>query len=205
MKKQQVVSIHGAGIFMRVDRNNFEKGIIDFEIDLDWFRRKEGWKSLLQEHLGDSYDVLSPRMPHADDPRYVEWKAWFEKIIPFLDDEVIFIGHSLGGLFLAKYFSEETYIKKAKALFLVAAPGTHGERKEIFIKNKFALSDDVSRITNQASKVFVYHSDDDPIVSMDSFEFYKEAIPNANCKLLTGKKHFNGDNFPEIIDDIKSL
>ena len=66
----------------------------------------------LDKVLGGGYEVLIPQMPNSQNARYSEWKILFEKIISILDDEIILIGHSLGGIFLVKYFSENDYAKK---------------------------------------------------------------------------------------------
>ncbi len=60
-------------------------------------------------------------MPNKTNAQFEEWKIWFEKFIPFLNDGVILVGHSLGGVFLAKYLSENKFPKKIGGVFLVSA------------------------------------------------------------------------------------
>ena len=101
--KQQILVIHGGDTFDTYkDYLSFLK---NREISLDRLRLKRDWKDILSEKLGENFDVLSPRMPNGTNARYKEWKIWFERVIPFIDKGVIFIGHSLGGIFLAKYLS----------------------------------------------------------------------------------------------------
>ena len=108
--KQQVVVVHGGTTF-----DNYEK-YIDYlknqEIYLDRVRFKKYWKENLQEDLGDNYDVLLPRMPNKDDARYLEWAIYFNNFSNQLDDDLILMGNSLGGIFLAKYLSENKFNKK---------------------------------------------------------------------------------------------
>lgn len=61
-------------------------------------------------------------MPNGNNAQYIEWKIWFERLLPFLNDGVILIGHSLGGIFLAKYLSENNFSIKVRAAILIAAP-----------------------------------------------------------------------------------
>ena len=102
--KKQVVVIHGADTFDTYEDSL--KFLRNFEIDsLEYFKGKN-WKTSLQERLGDEFEVISPRMPNTLNAKYLEWKIWFEKLVPLLNEEVILIGHSLGGTFLAKYLAE---------------------------------------------------------------------------------------------------
>src|SRR4051812_10882369 len=102
--KKQVVVIHGGDTF-----GTYEEYIAflkDFAIDSLEYFMKMGWKDTLQESLGGAYQVILPKMPNKINAKYVEWKVWFEKLLPLLNNEIILIGHSLGGTFLAKYLSE---------------------------------------------------------------------------------------------------
>ena len=62
---------------------------------------QKGLEPRLQEVLGGEYDVLLPRMPNKNNAKYLEWKIWFERMIPFLNKEIILVGYSLGASFIA--------------------------------------------------------------------------------------------------------
>src|SRR4051812_18846652 len=112
--KQQILVIHGGDTF-----ETYEEYIRDLKkskLDLNQIR-KVGWKQNLAKKLGKNFDVLSPKMPNALNARYKEWEIWFEKIIPLLDKNIVLVGHSLGGIFLVKYLSENSFPKKIKATF----------------------------------------------------------------------------------------
>lgn len=203
--KQQVVVIHGAGGFVNVDRARFEEGIKNREVTVESLRRKTDWKGELGTALGDRYDVLSPRMPNADDPRYSEWKAWFEKIIPVLENEIIVVGHSLGGLFLAKYLSEYTLPVRIRGLFIVGAPYFGKERKWERGDQGFYLSQDLSHVTEQSEHIFLYYSEDDFAVPFEDSTHYKSVFPEAVVRTFSDRGHFRDDNLPGIVEDIKSL
>ncbi|MCL9971985.1 MAG: alpha/beta hydrolase [Candidatus Pacebacteria bacterium] len=122
---KQVLVIHGGDSFKTYDE--YLASLQAYELDDPRMPRGKGWKSLLGERLGSDYQVIAPRMPNAANARYGEWKIWFEKHIPFLDEKVILIGHSLGGCFLARYLSEEKFPKTILSTFLIAAPFGPGE------------------------------------------------------------------------------
>ncbi|HRH33232.1 MAG TPA: hypothetical protein PK720_03810, partial [bacterium] len=116
---KQIIVIHGGDAFDSYD--DYLAFLQGYEIDRSIFL-KGGWKQNLQKDLGGEYEVLLPVMPNKFNAKYLEWKIWFEKMIPFFESGIILIGHSLGGIFLAKYLAENNFSKKAQALFLVAAP-----------------------------------------------------------------------------------
>lgn len=199
--KQQIIIIHGGDTF------NTYKDYISFlknrEIDLDRLRLKRDWKDTLSEELGENFDVLSPRMPNGTNARYKEWKIWFERIIPFLGKDVIFIGHSLGGIFLAKYLSENTISKTIKATILVAAPFDDANSEESL--TDFKLPSSLAKFSEQSGIIYLIHSKDDPIVSFEQFGKYKQALPNAKTTTFNNREHFNQEAFPEIIKLIRAL
>jgi len=197
MKKRQVVTIHGGGSFIPQAGETMLEIIAAKEPSLERMRRSVDWKGEIQERLGDAYDVLAPRMPNADAPHYREWKLWFEKILPLFEEDALFVGHSLGGMFLAKYFSENPQRAHVPALFLVAPPYDS-------MRYGWELAD-VEALASHAGKVFIYHSKDDEVVPFGENEKFKAALPGAAFRELDDRGHFNKDDFPEIVGDIRSL
>lgn len=200
--KKQVLVIHGGGNFVGIPRNRLVEELSTKKVDIESLRRRSDWKTNLQEKLGEEYDVLSPRMPNPDEPHFNEWRAWFENILSILDHDIFFVGHSLGGLFLLKYCAEHTLKKNVLGLFAVAAPYVNDEEK--WKGSGFALPKNFSNLA-QAQKIFLYHSEDDPVVPFGDMEKFKAKIPHVSARSLTGRHHFIDDNFPEIVEDIRSF
>lgn len=172
-------------------------------IYLDAFRNGENWKNSLQTVLGESYDVLIPPMPNNWNARFSEWKIWFERIIPILAEEIVLIGHSLGGIFLAKYLSENKVSKKIKTLFLLAAPYLTTTDQGYFIAD-FVLTNKLDKVSEQVSKIFIYHSEDDQIVPVICAKRYNKDFPEAKVRIFKDYRHLNIREFPEIIEDLRS-
>lgn len=191
--KKQVVVIHGGDTFDTQDEYiNFLK---EFKIDsLDYFR-KRGWKKDLQSKLGDEYDVILPEMPNKFNAKYEEWKIWFDKLPPLLDDNIILVGHSMGGVFLAKYLAEDRLEKSIRGTFLIAAP----------FEGDFHLPQDIRLLAEQGGKIFLYHSKDDTQVPFNELTKYQKALPNATARIFDNRGHFNQEEFPELVEDIKGL
>src|SRR3989344_9033544 len=93
--------------------------------------------------------------------RFDEWEIWFEKLVPFLHDGVILVGHSLGGTFLTKYLSENQFEKKIKSVFLVAA--VYDNHKEGYSLASFTLP---KKLNLQTENIYLFHSKDDPLVPL---------------------------------------
>ena len=198
---KQIVVIGGGDVFPSYDA--YLSFLKNFKAEnIDYFKETPNWKSSLQKVLGDEYEVLAPRMPNRSNAKYIEWKIWFEKLFPFLNDEVILVGHSLGASFLTKYLSEERFPKKILATLLVAGPyDSDGERQMV----EFTLPDSLSLLEGQGGTIFLYHSKDDPVVVFSELAKYQKALPNAKINVFEDRKHFNQVSFPEIVTDIQNI
>lgn len=196
---RQVLTIGGGDTFeSREDYLDFLKSL---EIDFERYKDpKDSWRRTLREKLGEGYEVIDVDMPNKLNAKYEEWKIWFEKFLPYIRDGVILVGHSLGGTFLAKYLSEGRFPKKIEGLFLVSA--VYEADTEEYSLASFTLPD---RLNIDVEKIYLYHSEDDPIVPVSDIEQYMERLPQATARLFKDRKHFTQEEFPELVEDIKSL
>lgn len=198
--KTEIVLIHGGDTFENYEEYlQFLKG---YELNFERTKQK-GWKSSLGEKLGESYELIAPSMPCKNNAKYLEWKIWFEKYLPFLAPELILVGHSLGGIFLAKYLAENQFPKKINALFLISAPYEAGDFGDSLAD--FILPNDLSLIGKQAKRIFLYHSQDDKVVDFADLSKYQKALPKAESRIFTDRGHFNQEEFPELVAALRSL
>jgi len=134
-------------------------------------------------------------MPNRQNARYDEWSLWLERHVPFLRDGVILVGHSMGGIFLAKYLSENVFPVRIGMLALVAAPfddETNGSLGD------FVLSDNLENVSRQVGTILLFHSQDDPAVPFTECAKYARALPEAETIVLDGRGHFLDPDFPEL-------
>ncbi len=192
--KKQLIHIHGGESFDTYDDYMaFLKGYDIGEISSE---KQIKWRDRYEEFLGDNWQIIRPQMPSPRNAKYNEWEIWFNKHVPYLQDGVILVGHSLGANFLAQYLSGNTLPIKIGQIHLVAGCyGWHGG---------FKLSDVLPNIEQQCDNIFIYHSKDDDVVSYDSAEKYKSALPKAKLITFTNRKHFLQSEFPELIKNIKN-
>ncbi len=195
---KQVVVIHGGDSFNT--EQEFVAALKAWPVTIDRYLPQQSWKRSLQDELGNGYQVLQPNMPNKENAHYEHWKIWFELMFQFLQDEVILVGHSQGGLFLTKYLSENNFPNGVAGLFLVAAP--HNETPEV---GDFALTKNLDGVLKQSSNIHLYYSKDDPVVPFAAFDFYSKALPQAKVHVFEDRQHFNQESFPELVVDIKSI
>jgi len=195
--KQQVVIVRGGETFA-----NYEDYISYLEnekIDLDDLKTRKGWKNRIQTDLGENYEVFLPEMPNRRNAHYLEWKIWFKKIIDILDDNLILVGSSLGGIFLARYLAENKINKKLKAVILIATPFDDLNLTD------FKLPKSLLNFSNQCENIYLIQSKDDTLVPFEQVEKYKKALPMAKVIVFENRGHFNQETFPEIIELIKQI
>lgn len=199
--KQQVVLIHGGDTY-----DTYEEYLADLtesKQDADDFMddQERRWRDRMHEVLGAGYEVFNPEMPNWMNAKYELWKIWFEKMLEYVHDGAIYVGHSLGGIFLAKYFAEKP-MRIPGAIFLVSAPFAQRGEKGMA---DFILPDDLSKLVALGPKVHLYHSEDDPIVSFEDFEKYKKLLPTASARAFKKGGHFITTDFPELVAELRAI
>lgn len=201
--KKQIIFIHGG-----TANSNYDNFLKYLKTEPLWNLLEESpkrWKQTLREVLGSSYEVYLPSMPNKENAVYKEWKIWFERYLSYINEEVILIGHSQGGYFLAKYLSEQRLSVKLKAVYLIASPFSpddfDGEDG-----GDFAFDvEDIHNISSQTENVFILHSKDDPVVPYSHALKFKENLPDAELMTFEDRNHFLQEEFPEIIESIQGL
>ncbi len=200
--KKQVLFIHGGQSYSNYEV--FLKSLRDELLD-PYAVKPQRWHQSLAEKLGEAYEVFHPSMPNSENAKYIEWKIWFEKYIPYLHDGVVLIGHSQGGYFLSKYFTENPFPVSIKALVLVAAPfepdDFGGEDGGDFHFDTTSLQ----KLAEVADYVYLFHSEDDFVVPYRHALRYKELLPQAELITFKDKNHFLVPELPELIEQIKRL
>lgn len=196
---EQIVIISGGDTFETYEEYlNF---LHNYKIDIERYKTdKHDWKPWLRKALGEDYEVILPKMPNVSNAQFEEWKIWFEKLVPFLHDEVILVGHSLGGAFLPKYLSENPFPRKIKAVFLVAA--VYDNHKQKYSLASFTLP---KKLNLQTENIFLYHSKDDPLVPFAALGLFKQVLPKAQTRMFNDRGHFNQEEFPELVQDVLNL
>ena len=169
------------------------------------FGKKKRWATdYMDEKLGKKFEIIRPRMPLSDDSKYEDWKIHFERYIPYLRNNVILIGGSLGGIFLAQYLSENKFPKKILHTYLVCPPFDDTCIGEDLV-NGFKLKKDLSLLEKNSKSLTLMFAADDDSVPVSHAEKYRAKLSKANIIIYKSKNgHFNISTFPEIVEMIKN-
>ncbi len=204
--KKSVIYIHGGDSF-----GNYEDFLQHLRTrtirDLPWSTSLPSWKRSLPVDLGEDFEVFLPSMPNSHNARYIEWKIWFERYFDYLHDGVILIGCSLGGMFLAKYLSENTLPVKVAALYLLAAPSGEFvyDPKDGDCTDFTFSSTDWATVGEKVPKIHIWHSEDDFVVPVAEAYWYKKHLPVAELRIFKDKNHFLLPDLPEILKSVRNL
>lgn len=192
---KQIVIIHGGDSFL--SHEDYLNDIKNTTIEYDRLKPTRRWKDAVVEAFPEA-DVLTPSMPNKENAQYEEWKLWFEKIIPFFGDDVRLIGHSLGGMFLAKYLHEKQLEPPVKQLVLVAA----GYNDDVYGYGTFAVNS-AKGLERSAEEIHLFHSKDDFVVPFSELAKFKSDLPTATAHVFEDRNHFLDADFPELIELLK--
>ena len=197
--KARAFYIHGGHTF----RNN--KDYLNYlkNREISIINKKKWHEEFLKKKLSRKFDIIKLKMPKGDDAKYNEWKIHFERYLPFLRSKDILIGSSLGGVFLAKYLSENKLPKKILSTYLICPPFDNSIKGEDLFGG-FNLKKDLSLLQKNSKNLYLMFSANDEVVPLDHARKYKEKLPDAKTIVYKNKNgHFRISRFPEIIKLIK--
>lgn len=171
--------------------------------DYDIYEKEfKNYKYSLWENLWENYEYHRIPFPNRYYADYEAWKIVFEKIVPYMRNELIFIATSLWWSFICKYLSENTFDKKIAKLIMLA-PAFYDNTDEAF----WTFLPDTLKfdsINTQCDEIIIYHSIDDEIVLFSDSVKYLKLFPNARFRKFTDKWHFfNEQRIIELEEDIK--
>jgi len=202
--KQQVLFVPGGDSF--ASREGFLEHLRTTPLRDTLTERPRLFVDTLRSELGSGFEVYLPTMPNKQNADYEEWSLWFERYLELLHDNVIFIGWSLGGLFLAKYLTEHKPEIHIKALFLLAAPAPDftGEGNNTGERFRFAPGA-LRALREQVDHIEIWHSADDFVVPIGNAAVYQKHLPRAVTRLFVDKNHFLLPELPELVEIIRNL
>lgn len=190
--RKQICVIHGGMAYENDEA--FRRDLAHFNPSYERLLYAPSWRSWLAEKL-PAYDVLLSSMPNKQNAKYADWALYFSKVLPLLKSDAILVVHSLGGIFLAKYFSEHPPEIPFQKLILIAAP-YDDESSESLGDFKITTAHKLARA---AHEIHLLYSKDDPVVPFAELAKYQHDLPQAQAHVFEDKQHFNAPEFPEIL------
>ncbi len=171
---------------------------------------EENWFPWLKQELEQQgHTVIVPQFPS---PPVVAAKIdeWFQVLKPYeeqIDEDTIFIGHSLGGIFTLRVLEKLQH--PVKAAFFVGTPIgvrpiANYERDEAFSGFSF----DWHTIKTKAKQFVVFHSDTDPNVGLGNGEELAKQL-GVELTFVPNAGHFNTKagykEFPLLRDTVIAM
>jgi len=199
-KRTQILIVHG-GMTFKNDKD-YVRYLKTRKISPE--KRIRWSDDYLDKKLGKNFEIIRPRMPLQDNAQYRDWKIYFERHIPYLKNNSILIGSSLGGIFLAQYLSENKLPHKALSVYLVCPPFDDSVEGENIVGG-FKLRADLSLLEKNSKNLYIFFSKDDETVPVTHAEKYRKKLKKARIVIYKSKNgHFQISTFPEIVEMIKS-
>ncbi len=199
--KTQILMVHGGMTFR--NQKDYLHYLKTRRVSTE---RKISWGGdYIDKELGKKFEIIKPRMPLQDNAKYEDWKIYFERFIPLLRDNVILEGGSLGGIFLAKYLSENKFPKKILSTYLICPPFDDTCFEEDLVGG-FKLKSDLSLLEKQSKNLYLLFSKDDDSVPVAHAEKYRNKLKDKKTKIIIYKSkngHFKITKFPELVKMIK--
>ncbi|MBS3123041.1 alpha/beta hydrolase [Candidatus Woesearchaeota archaeon] len=197
--KAQIIIVHGGMTFK--NKKDYLHCLKTRPISL---QKKVRWSGdYLDKTLGNSVEIIRLSMPKPEDAKYEEWKIHFERYLPHFDKRVILIGSSLGGIFLAKYLSENKFPKKTLSTYLICPPYDNTLAEEDLVGG-FKLKLNLSLLEKNTKNLYLMFSKDDDVVPVKHAEKYADKLKTAKIIIFKSKNgHFKISTFPEIVKFIK--
>lgn len=153
-------------------------------------REKNDYRTYIsRKWIWEWWQVYYPVMPNKLNARYNEWKIVFEGVLSKLnsEDEVTFVGGSLGGCFLLKYFSEiHLFPYVINQIYLLAACISEWD---------FTAPTSYEYLQKLWNRVHIWHAEDDAVVPFSTAEELSRFLPEAQTHFFPHEKwygHFHG-------------
>jgi len=171
---------------------------------------EENWFPWLKEKLeAKGCKVFVPKFPSPPivPSKISEWFEVLKKYEQYIDENTIFIGHSLGGVFVLRVLEHLKH--PVRAAFFIGTP--IGVRPILNYSRDSAFSsfDFNWKIIKNNSKYFVvFHSDNDPYVSLKNGEELAEKL-GVKISFIPNAGHFNKKagylTFPDLLSKIEAI
>ncbi len=168
---------------------------------------EENWFPWLKQQLeSKGCQVFVPQFPSPPvvPAKISEWFEVLKSYEQYINEDTIFIGHSLGGLFLLRIL-EQTDQKCRAAVFVGTPIGVrpiqNWDRDSAFCGFNFNWRD----IKSKATYFAVFQSDTDPYVGLGNGEQLAKEL-GVNLNFIPNAGHFNAKagytEFPQLLEKL---
>ena len=158
---------------------------------------EEGWFPWLKKKLEKKgFEVFTPQLPEAGEPRINKWVPALAKAIGTADEQTYFVGHSMGCQTIARYLEAlPEGVKIGGAVFVAGffKRLTNLEDDDIVrdvAREWLTTPLDLEKVKSHLPRSIAIFSDDDPYVSLDNQDGFKNKL-NSKIIIEHHMKHFS--------------
>jgi len=169
----------------------------------------ENWFPWLKKELeSEGHTVFLPKFPTPEDQSLESWLKIFENYNQQVDNNTIFIGHSLGPAFILSILEKLDLPKPIKACYFISGFLRELGNKEFDDINKTFTNKnfDWKKIKKNCKEFYIYHSDNDPYVPLEKSEELAKNLGTSPI-IIKGAGHFNEGSgytkFERLLEYIK--
>ncbi|MCX6742574.1 MAG: alpha/beta hydrolase [Candidatus Pacearchaeota archaeon] len=168
---------------------------------------EENWFPWLKEELEKQGDIVFvPKFPTPENQSLENWMKVLKDYEKFIDENTIFVGHSIGVAFILNILEKSN--KKVKACFFISGflsllgNSVFDKINKTFIDKGFNWK----KIKNNCNKFYIFHSDNDPYVPLKKAENLTNKL-GTKVIIVKNAGHFNEaagyKKFDLLLDYIK--
>ncbi len=170
---------------------------------------EDGWYPWLCKHLkNNNIEVHALVMPNTEEPVIEKWVKALEENVEVLNEEVYFIGHSIGCQTIMRYLQKKKITQIGGILFV--APWVELSLKAIETEEDYRIAVSwlneplyFSKMRKFTENIFCIFSDNDYFVPFSQKKFFENKL-NANTFVLHEKGHISAEDeifeLPEILN-----
>lgn len=176
---------------------------------------EEAWFPWAKEELQKiGFDVVVPRMPHAEAPEMDRWVTFMHGVVGACDGDTYFIGHSIGCQTILRYLGTLADGTRAGGAVLVAgwvsltSMAVRTPEEQLIARPWLERSIPYEKILTHTKNFAGIFSDNDPYVPPDNQLTYCEKL-GADCIMVPGRGHFNEESntreLPEAVFALRKM
>lgn len=159
---------------------------------------EEGWFPWLKKELkAKDFEVFVPQMPDAGEPRITKWVPALAETVGTADESTYFIGHSIGCQTIIRYLETLSEGVRVGGAVFVAGFFRHITNLEqdtvsIDVDREWVTTPlNIEKVKQHLSKSVAIFSNDDPYVSLDNKEDFKNKL-GSEIIIKYAMGHFSG-------------
>lgn len=162
----------------------------------NWF----GW--LYHELSKEDIEVIAPQFPTGDKQNYTNWSKLLNhyKDLGLINDNTIFIGHSVAPIFIIKYLIENEI--KVKKLVFVSGFNYAKVNPQYDTVNESFFTDDVEKIHDFCDDIICFYSNNDPYIKYEDLKAFSNKVASIDYEIKDGghlNSEFGYDKFEKIL------